>query len=218
MPNFCTTRAYKIAAALGRFGTLDIMDRQVEHEHKKQENEAPVHKEEQEHDKHDRESQTKFSGHGAPPAIAEAMKSDPTASERAFGDSEFHEYVKTVGVAAEQLHSPLDWVTSSGDKMHAEAGDWKITGADGSTWSVKPDIFAKTYTETAPGHYIKSAPTNARVLTKQTTIKTLEGTGSGNAGDYLVRGPNGEEYIVPKAKFESMYKRKDAGSSPRKGH
>ncbi len=163
----------------------------------------------------ERESKTKFSGHGTSPAVAETRHEGPTASERAFGEGEFHEYVKTQGVEAVQLKESTEWTTSNGDKMKADAGDWKITGPDGSTWSCKADIFAKTYTESAPGHYVKTAATNARVLTKPTTIQTLEGTGTGNAGDYLVRGVNGEEYIVSKVKFESMYKRKNEGSSPR---
>lgn len=195
------------------------MERQLQDDDQKRkpEVEEPVREAaaEEESAETERESKTKFSAHGTTPGVAETRHEGPTASERAFGDEEFHEYVKTAGVEAEQLTEPLEWTTASGDKMKAEKGDWKITGADGSTWSVKPDIFAKTYSEVGPGHYIKTASTKARVLTKATTIQTLDGAGTGNAGDYLVRGVNGEEYIVTKAKFESMYKRKHEGSSPR---
>jgi hypothetical protein len=119
----------------------------------------------------------------------------------------FRQFKKLGTVQAEQLKAPTTWTTSKGETMQAEAGDFKVTGPDGSTWSVKPDIFQQTYSqvEGTPGTFAKTAITNAYQLTQPTTIQTLEGQGSGNPGDYLVRGPKGEEYIVPKAKFESMY-------------
>jgi hypothetical protein len=125
-------------------------------------------------------------------------------------DFQFREFKKVGTVRAEQLHESTNWTTSKGEVMHAEAGDMKITGADGSTWSVKPDIFQQTYSPVAgsAGEFAKTAITRASQLTQPITIQTLEGQGSGQPGDYLIRGPKGEEYIVPKAKFESMYVRK----------
>lgn len=116
---------------------------------------------------------------------------------------------KKVGtVQAEQLKTAQQWQTSKGDMMQGQAGDWKVTGPDGSTWTVKPDIFNQTYSQ-VPGQsgvFAKTAITRAIQLDKPVVIKTLEGTGTGDAGDYLVVGPKGEQYIVPKAKFESSYK------------
>ena len=37
------------------------------------------------------------------------------------------------------------------------------------------------------------------------TVKSLEGDSSGKVGDYLVRGPNNEFYIVNGTKFDGMY-------------
>lgn len=123
-------------------------------------------------------------------------------------DAGLREYRKVGTVKAEQLTKPIQWTTSKGEVMSADAGDWKITGGDGSTWSVKPDIFAQTYSEVAgsPGTFAKTAITRATKLTAPITIQTLEGQGSGVAGDYLVVGPKGEKYIVSGAKFESMYR------------
>jgi hypothetical protein len=122
-------------------------------------------------------------------------------------EMQFREFKKVGTVRAEQLHDATTWTTSKGEVMQAAAGDFKLTGADGSTWSVKPDIFQQTYSPVAgsAGEFAKTAITRASQLTQPITIQTLEGQGSGQAGDYLIRGPKGEEYIVPKAKFESMY-------------
>ncbi len=56
------------------------------------------------------------------------------------------------------------------------------------------------------GEFAKTAITRAVKLAQPVTIQTLEGQGSGQAGDYLVVGPQGEQYIVPGAKFEAMYR------------
>jgi hypothetical protein len=122
-------------------------------------------------------------------------------------DVQFAEYKKVGTVKAVQLKQAATWTTSKGETMQAAAGDWQLTGSDDSVWSVKPDIFQQTYGPVAgqEGVYAKTAITRASQLTKPTTVQTLEGQGSGVAGDYLVRGPKGEQYIVPKAKFESMY-------------
>ncbi|MBP6746082.1 hypothetical protein KA344_12680 [bacterium] len=120
---------------------------------------------------------------------------------------DYREYRKLGTVNAEKLDQPIEWKTGNGDPMRGEAGDWMVSDASGSKWTVKPDIFAKTYGEVPGclGQYQKTALGVARRLTFPTTIETLEGKGSGNAGDYMMRGPAGESYIVSKSKFESIY-------------
>ena len=56
--------------------------------------------------------------------------------------------------------------------------------------------------------YVKRpVPVRARQLEQYTTIKTLEGTASGEKGDYLVTGVRGETYIVKREIFEETYDR-----------
>lgn len=114
---------------------------------------------------------------------------------------------KGAPVHAEQLKTTAHWTSGNGDRMTGEAGDWKLTGADGSTWTVKPSIFDKTYSP-VPGQegvFMKTAITRAIQLNAPMKVETLEGTGSGITGDYLVIGAEGEKYIVPKATFEGRY-------------
>ncbi|HEY9789392.1 MAG TPA: hypothetical protein V6D22_03265 [Candidatus Obscuribacterales bacterium] len=108
---------------------------------------------------------------------------------------------------AEVSEAPFKWKDWQGNPMDADAGDWRITGKNGSVRSVKPDIFKQTYEETSPGSgmYLKTAITNAEKLTAPAAVKTLEGTGTGQAGDYLITGPQGERYIASKSVFEGKY-------------
>ena len=121
--------------------------------------------------------------------------------------TDFREYRKLGTVKAEKLDKPLEWKSGNGDVMRGEAGDWMVSDGGGGKWTVKPDIFAQTYGEVPgnPGQFQKTVPGIARRLTFPTQIETLEGTGTGKAGDYLMRGPKGEQYIVSKGKFESIY-------------
>ncbi|CUR41088.1 Phage protein [Limosilactobacillus reuteri] len=51
---------------------------------------------------------------------------------------------KSIPVEAYQTKKPLDIKTLEGT-MHADAGDWIITGVEGEQWPVKKEIFEKTY-------------------------------------------------------------------------
>ncbi len=123
------------------------------------------------------------------------------------GDGNYFYYKKAGQVKAEQLTQDMSWKSTNGDTLTGNAGDWKVTGPDGSTWTVKPDIFAKTYGEVTPGSGVfeKTALARAMKLKVDYSVQSLEGTSSGRAGDYLIMGPNNEFYIVNAAKFEGMY-------------
>ena len=51
---------------------------------------------------------------------------------------------KPVVIEAYQTDKPFDIETLEG-VMHAEAGDWIITGVKGEQYPCKPDIFEATY-------------------------------------------------------------------------
>lgn len=51
---------------------------------------------------------------------------------------------KPIPVEAFQTKKPVDIKTNEG-VMHANAGDWILTGIDGEKWPVKKDVFEKTY-------------------------------------------------------------------------
>lgn len=51
---------------------------------------------------------------------------------------------KPIVVEVYQTDKPVDVKTLEGT-MHANKGDWIITGVDGEQWPVKDSIFRKTY-------------------------------------------------------------------------
>lgn len=51
---------------------------------------------------------------------------------------------KPVIIEAYQTDKEIDIVTLEGT-MHANVGDWIITGVNGEQYPCKPDIFEKTY-------------------------------------------------------------------------
>lgn len=51
---------------------------------------------------------------------------------------------KPIPVDAFQAKHPCDIKTLEG-VMHANVGDWIVTGVDGEQWPVKKEIFEKTY-------------------------------------------------------------------------
>ena len=125
----------------------------------------------------------------------------------AVNASPIFEFRKTSVIQAERLTEPKTWTTPNGSVMTADAGDVLVTQADGSVSSVKPEIFGKTYEEVPgrPGFYRKAAITRAQQLNEDTAINTLEGIGTGKKGDWLVTGPEGEQYIIGKDFFDANY-------------
>lgn len=49
-----------------------------------------------------------------------------------------------IPISAFQTNKPMDIQTLEGT-MHADAGDWILTGIEGEQWPVKEEIFKKTY-------------------------------------------------------------------------
>ena len=78
---------------------------------------------------------------------------------------------------------------------------------DGDVYTVDQSTFARTYQKVADGKYIKTTPVWAEAASDPGQVKTLEGSTSYKAGDYLVfnQEDGGDGYAIGKAKFESMY-------------
>jgi hypothetical protein len=53
--------------------------------------------------------------------------------------------------------------------------------------------------------YKKPVPVKYRVAANNGTIETLEGPVNYQAGFYIMTGPQGEEYPIPKEKFNALY-------------
>lgn len=126
----------------------------------------------------------------------------PASLDRRFARATWYRPIREV--RARRLERESGWTTPSGSTLRAAAGDWELT--DGTrTWTVASDIFAKTYTEVAPGVYRKTGRVQAVRLNEDAVIPTLEGESVARAGDWVVRGVNGEVWPVPAEEFAEAY-------------
>lgn len=93
-----------------------------------------------------------------------------------------------------------------GAEQRCKRGDWLVDNG-GDIYTVDREVFAATYRQVAPGHFIKITPIWAEVAAEPGVVKTKEGASHYDAGDYLVS--NNEDgtdaYCMGATKFESMY-------------
>lgn len=125
-------------------------------------------------------------------------------TEKDFEWSSSRTYKKSATVSAEKLIQNASWVTENGSTMIGLSGDYLVSDRN-SQWTVKEDIFEKTYQQLEDGSWQKTASIEAIPLLVNCNIETLEGIAVGFAGDYLARGANDEIWPIPKDVFESSY-------------
>ena len=94
-------------------------------------------------------------------------------------------------------------------------GDAILTDSYGRKWPIMRDRFVSNYLPlegTSHGedgyYYKKPMKVFARRMPDEFTVKLTGGRGVlyGKAGDYLVRDPNGHEFIVDALAYEQTYK------------
>jgi len=120
----------------------------------------------------------------------------------------WHQFIRTGTVTAEQRSAPWTWTSRSGETMQAEAGDWEVR-ADGETWSVREDIFQASYENVSGNQWRRRGTVSARPAHAGETIETLEGPTTAAAGDWVVRGTDGEQWPVPAEEFARRYAKVD---------
>ncbi len=118
----------------------------------------------------------------------------------------YKEYVsKGAPVKAELATKPCCIKTSWGAELYAETGKHYIVSSIDNPedrWVVEKEIFEKTY---IPATWKKSATVLAYKAEVSGEISTLEGVVEYEAGFYICKGVNGEEWPVPPEEFEKKY-------------
>lgn len=113
-------------------------------------------------------------------------------------------YRATTRVRAQRLVGARTWRTANGSDLDAAAGDWLLT--DGRReWTVDADVFARSYERLADGTFRKSTTVQAVQLDEAVDVPTLEGVSAAVAGDWLLRGVEGELWPVGDDHFRSRY-------------
>ena len=97
------------------------------------------------------------------------------------------------------------WTNESGATMQANAGDWQITNDTGRSWSVASDIFPSTYSHIAGDRWRRTGSAQARPAVPGEVINSLEGRQTAAAGDWVIRGPKGEEWVITAKHFAGSY-------------
>jgi len=109
-------------------------------------------------------------------------------------------------VRAEQRFQPWAWTTRSGETVNAQAGDWVVReSGDGDAWSVRDDLFRASYQHIDEDEWRRRGVVTARPARPGEVIETLEGPVTASAGDWVVRGEQGEEWPVPAEEFAHRY-------------
>lgn len=134
----------------------------------------------------------------------EAVNTNPSSKPRR---ADMKTYAKDpVPVSATPQATPFEVKVSWQDApLQAQAGDYLVS--DGaSSWPVAKDVFEMTYTPTGNGSYVKTATVQAVQMDHDFVVETLEGTAAGKTGDFLVQGPKGEAWPIPRDTFFGTYK------------
>lgn len=94
-----------------------------------------------------------------------------------------------------------------GGNQRCKAGDW-IVNSDGDCYTVDQESFAKTYTEVAPGQYLKTATIWAEQVETAGFVDTKEGRSAYKPGDYIAYNNEDctDSYAITKEKFAQKYR------------
>lgn len=100
-----------------------------------------------------------------------------------------------------------------GATQRCKALDWVVNNA-GDVYTVDAEVFARTYTESSPGQYVKTAAVWAEVAAQPGAVTTKEGATHYEAGDYLVSNDaqGRDAWAITAAKFAELYELDDSDS------
>jgi hypothetical protein len=97
------------------------------------------------------------------------------------------------------------WSTTSGEQLRGKAGDWRVTGPEGNSWSVTPEIFAQTYTHIEGDRWRRTGEAVARVAVEGEVIESLEGPQTAHRGEWVIKGTAGELWVISAENFAQTY-------------
>jgi hypothetical protein len=117
-------------------------------------------------------------------------------TESAGDPVRWHRFRRVGTVRAVRLDARREWTTANGDVLTAESGDWWVTGDTGDSWSVGPEHFAQTYERDGSDVWRRKGTTLGREAVPGESIRSREGLERATAGDWIMSGSLGEEWIV----------------------
>lgn len=155
--------------------------------------------------------------------VPSAMRPDGFAPAHLDLPHPTQEYIKTSTVQARMIDQDgFKWTNHDAAPGHqqqvANRGDWLISPPDGGPKYVADGKFFRENYHSMPGfpgRYAKSVGVRAQVLHGPASVRNpKQGTTSGDKGDYLITETGGNQYIVPKGKFEGQYAPREGRQGP----
>jgi hypothetical protein len=128
-------------------------------------------------------------------------------SERLDKDngSDWAEVTRRGEVTAVRSNTSWTWTSESGATMRGAVGDWRVSNDSGRSWSVAPEIFARTYEHVAGNRWRRTGRAWARRAVPGEVIKSFEGRQTAVEGDWVIRGSQGEEWVTTSEHFAASY-------------
>lgn len=109
-------------------------------------------------------------------------------------------------VRATQLTEPHPWRTATGETLVGQPGDWLVTDAAGSVRTVTDASFRATHLRQDGDRWQRTSEVDARPVRPGERVETQEGPTTAGADGWVVRDSDGNQWIVPEAKFQESYR------------
>jgi hypothetical protein len=101
------------------------------------------------------------------------------------------------------------WTTHDGQLLHGAAGDWEVFDPRGHTHSVAAGVFEKSHKRIDGDRWRRVGTVQVRAAREGERIPTMEGELVANAGEWVVRGTEGEEWIITSERLAAGYEASD---------
>ncbi len=116
-------------------------------------------------------------------------------------------------VTAVRQDQDWTWTTSDGTVLRGQAGDWKVTGDNGSSRSVVASIFERTHEPLGGDRWRRVGEVRGRQARPGEVVHSLEGDQTARPGQWVLHGVEDEEWLVSAEHLERAYDRIDDVSS-----
>ncbi len=115
-------------------------------------------------------------------------------------------YERLGHVRATRLRAVHHWTTAAGARMRGGPGDWLVVDPTGGERTVAGSLFRATHSHLEGDRWRRVGRVTARRATPGETVTSLEGGQRARTGDWVVRDPTGNEWLVPERVFASSYR------------
>ncbi len=118
----------------------------------------------------------------------------------------WQDYERSGEVTATRLDRPITWTTQDGQPLNAAAGDWLVTGPDGTQWTIADDKLHATYRQVDANVWRRHGVLRARPAVAGEIVRSHEGRVLAGHGDWVVQETDGNMWTVPAEHFAAHYR------------